>query len=128
MNSFIYSLIHVLGNSYEIKANVSCTTERLIYMITCSSCGKQYVGKTDQSLRQRHYGHRREIEQGSSALGKHFSSAAGHCSADSLQLQVIELCPAGGDLLAREGHWQHQLQTFSPGGINIRDELGGKQK
>ena len=46
---------------------------------------------------------------------------------DSLSLQVIEVVEpgGGGDLLAREGHWQHELSTFAPGGINIRDELGG---
>ena len=31
------------------------------------------MGKTEQTLRQRHYGHRREVEQASSALGQHFS-------------------------------------------------------
>ena len=44
-------------------------------------------------------------------------------------IQIIEVCDRdGGDLLGREGHWQHELQTFSPGGINIRDELGGRNK
>ena len=42
----------------------------------------------------------------------------------SLSLQVIEVVE-GSCLLAREGHWQHELSTFAPGGINIRDELGG---
>ena len=52
----------------------------------------------------------------------------GECGGlDSLSIQVIEVVePGQGDsLLAREGHWQHELSTFSPGGINIRDELGG---
>jgi len=118
----------VTGQQYNLSANVSCTTERLIYMITCSKCSKQYVGKTEQSLKQRHYGHRREIEQGSSALGQHFSSE-GQCGGyQSLQLQVIDVIGPGSgvvDLLSREGYWQHELKTFSPGGINIRDELGG---
>lgn len=49
----------------------------------------------------------------------------GECGGlDSLSLQVIEVVE-GGELLAREGHWQHELSTFAPGGINIRDELGG---
>ena len=45
---------------------------------------------------------------------------------DSLSIQVIEVVEPGQDsLLTREGHWQHELSTLSPGGINIRDELGG---
>ena len=49
----------------------------------------------------------------------------GECGGlDSLSLQVVEVVE-GPSLLAREGHWQHELSTFAPGGINIRDELGG---
>ena len=65
------------------------------------------------------------MEHASSALGQHFSEAEGGCGGlNSLAIQVIEVVEGGG-LLAREGHWQHELQTFAPGGINIRDELGG---
>jgi len=119
----------VTGLEYTIMPSVSCTTAHLIYLITCTNCSKQYVGKTEQSLKQRHYGHRREVEHASSALGQHFSSTSGHCGAECLSIQIIEVCDrVGGDLLGREGHWQHELQTFSPGGINIRDELGGRNK
>ena len=41
---------------------------------------KQYVGKTEQELKQRHYGHRREIETKSSLLGKHFADSCGYTS------------------------------------------------
>ena len=50
------------------------------FQVTCSKCRKQYVGKTEQELRQRHYGHRREIETGSSPLGKHFAQGCGYTS------------------------------------------------
>ena len=116
----------VTGRQYSILPAVSCTSEQLIYLITCSSCDKQYVGKTEQSLRQRHYGHRREIEAASSALGQHFGP--GGCGPDCLVIQVIELCPSQDLLPAREGFWQHELASFAPHGINIRDELGGKLK
>ena len=116
----------VTRRQYVVSGDLSCDSERLIYLVTCITCSKQYVGKTEQSLKQRHYGHRREVEQGSSALGQHFSSESGHCSGlDSLRIQIIELCPPGTQLLTREGFWQHELQTFTPAGINIRDELGG---
>lgn len=46
--------------------------------MTCARCKKQYVGKTDQSLKQRHYGHRREIELQSTPLGKHFAQSCGY--------------------------------------------------
>ena len=114
------------GQQYSILPAVSCTDEKLIYLITCKKCQKQYVGKTEQSLRQRHYGHRREIEKGSSALGQHFSPE--QCGAESLSIQIIELCSSLEQLAGREGAWQHTLASFAPAGINIRDELGGKLK
>ena len=73
------------------------------------------MGKTEQTLRQRHYGHRREVEQASSALGQHFSEVImtmmmmiimmmkvkGECGGlESLMLQVIEVVE-GGELLTR---------------------------
>jgi len=116
----------VTGLQYTIHPAVSCTNEKLIYLITCRRCQKQYVGKTEQSLRQRHYGHRREIEVGSSALGQHFSQS--QCGAESLNIQIIEVCTNLEELPAREGAWQHLLKSFAPSGINIRDELGGKLK
>ena len=42
------------------------------------------MGKTEQSLRQRHYGRRREVETRSSALGQHFAD----CGLDNLRIQV----------------------------------------
>ena len=55
------------------------------FQVTCDKCKKQYVGKTAQSLKQRHYGHRREIDQQSSYLGQHF---AGECGYPSFRIQV----------------------------------------
>ena len=45
------------------------------------------MGKTEQSLRQRHYGHRREVETRSSALGQHFAD----CGLDNLRIQVTSV-------------------------------------
>ena len=56
-----------------------------MYLVTCRRCKKQYVGKTEQALRQRHYGHRREIELRSTPLGKHF---AGECGYANWSMQV----------------------------------------
>ena len=85
---------------------------------------KQYVGKTEQTLRQRHYGHRREIETLSAPLGQHFGRDCGY---QYWSIQIIDTCDAE-ELPRREGYWQHELSTLAPGGLNIRDELGGRQK
>ena len=84
--------------------------------MTCGLCQKQYVGKTEQTLRQRfqnleisilqfricrrnalkqnlletirHYGHRREIETLSSPLGRHF----GETALDLFKALLTSLC------------------------------------
>ena len=116
--------LSLLSPNLEPPFNSKLTDSQLA--ITCRKCLKQYVGKSSKSLRQRHYGHRREIETESSALGQHFSQA--NCGPDSLTIQVIELVRPVENLLVREGFWQHELASFAPLGINIRDELGGKLK
>ncbi len=44
------------------------------------------MGKTQNSLRDRHYGHRREIDTQSSLLGKHFGEV---CGINSWRIQII---------------------------------------
>ena len=64
----------------------------MVYLVTCRRCKKQYVGKTEQALRQRHYGHRREIELRSTPLGKHF---AGECGYANWSMQVENVSALG---------------------------------
>ncbi len=68
------------GRSYRFVTPVGCRTAAVVYLVTCSRCKKQYVGRTEQCLRQRHYGHRREIEQASTPLGRHFAEDCGYAS------------------------------------------------
>lgn len=114
----------VTNKQYRFMPPVTCTDDLLIYLVTCRGCRKQYVGKTEQTLRQRHYGHRREIETQSSPLGQHFGSVCGY---NCWSIQIIDKC-AADELSRREGYWQHELRTLVPDGLNIRDELGGRLK
>jgi len=110
------------GKEYKFMPSVGCHTKIIIYLVTCESCKKQYVGKTAQSLKQRHYGHRREIDQQSSSLGQHF---AGSCGYTSFRIQIIDHTTSAECLQRREGYWQHELMTLLPWGLNTRDELSG---
>ena len=37
----------------RLRQNTDCTTEKVVYLISCSSCNKQYVGETKGSLNKR---------------------------------------------------------------------------
>jgi len=111
------------NKQYRFMPSVTCRDTSLIYLVTCRKCRKQYVGQTSQSLRERHYGHRREIDTSSSPLGKHFAET---CGIDNWRIQIIDQC-SSIELRRREGHWIHELSCLAPVGLNTRDEAAGKR-
>ena len=87
------------GKEYKFMPSVSCHTKNIIYLVTCDKCKKQYVGKTAQTLKQRHYGHRREIDKQSSNLGKHFSEDCGYTN---FRIQVSFFPPCENDKIVSQ--------------------------
>jgi len=116
-----YFYSSVSKRQYLFMTPVTCTDTSIIYLVTCHRCSKQYVGKTQNSLRERHYGHRREIDTLSSPLGKHFGEI---CGIDSWRIQIIDKCQPH-ELKSREAYWMHEVKSLAPTGLNIRDEAGG---
>ena len=49
----------------------------MVYIVTCTTCNFQYVGKTNQEIRKRHYGHRCDVRNGIAVLGSHFKEVHG---------------------------------------------------
>ena len=86
------------------------------------ACNKQYCGSSTQFMHVRHSGHRQEIINGTTAVGRHFAS----CGLENMNIQIIDSVKAEEHmaLLNLEGYWQNILATFvENGNINIRDEL-----
>ena len=62
----------------RLRLNTDCKTENVVYLISCSSCSKQYVGEIKGPLNKRMNGHRddwrhRMFER--SPTAEHFHSA-----------------------------------------------------
>ena len=62
----------------RLRQNTDCTTENVVYLISCSSCSKEYVGETKGPLNKHMNGHRddwrhRRFER--SPTAEHFHSA-----------------------------------------------------
>ena len=113
-----------------MRHHLTCKSSYIIYLITCKAksqdqsheCGAQYVGSTTDAMNLRHNGHRTEIRNQSTPLGKHFAK----CGIKNLSLQIIDCVKQGEKeaLLIIEGIWQHKLATFQThGGINKRNEM-----
>ena len=47
------TITSVDGTSYKIQGKFTCQSRYIVYVMTCSTCGKQYVGETSQTLNKR---------------------------------------------------------------------------
>ena len=107
-----------------LRQNTDCTTENVVYLISCSSCNKQYVGETKGPFNKRMKCHcddcrHRRFER--SPTAEHFHSAdhdfLSHASACCLE-HNNEWSDSSRNL--RESYWIRRLNTLCPFGINKR--------
>ena len=114
---------------YQIRQKINCRSSFLIYLIFCSNCRGNYVGKSKRQFRQRHSGHKQEIINRTGGLGQHFhlSNVRG-CNYNHLKATLIETVKEGDEakLAERELYWQYQLRSFEENGgngMNQKDDL-----
>eukprot|EP00092_Neocalanus_flemingeri_P020266 GFUD01021948.1.p1 GENE.GFUD01021948.1~~GFUD01021948.1.p1 ORF type:complete len:578 (+),score=103.58 GFUD01021948.1:72-1805(+) len=109
---------NVTRRQYKFMTPVTCTEGGLIYLVTCDRCRKQFVGKAENSLREKNAEHRVDIEKQGSLLGRHFGSVCGY---ENWSLQIIDKC-SQKELVRRERYWQEELTTVFPVGLNETNE------
>ena len=110
-----------------INDSLSCKSKKIIYLIECRKCTKQYIGETKRQL-QEHFGEHRRSNQNHHQLIKptpvstHFNQPC-HLI-DHLLLTPLELIHSKRDSVrkAREAHLINKAMTLEPLGINRRDE------
>ena len=110
---------------------MTCSSSNIIYLITCSRCGVQYVGETSQRLNLRMNNHRTAINgKKDTILYEHFRQEDG-CHITHCIVQPIEKIDDSGSKqdqkkkrLEREAFWIKKLRTLTPYGLN--DRLDGK--
>ena len=115
------------GATVRLRQNTDCTTENVVYLISCSSCNKQYVGETKGPLNKRMNGHRddwrhRRFER--SPTAEHFHSAD-HDFLSNASVCCLEHNKEWSDSTRklRESYWIRRLNTLCPFGINKGDWL-----
>ena len=119
-SSFISS---VTKQNYTIYSNSNCKTENSIYILTCDTCGIQYVGETMDKFNIRLNNHRSSYKTNKNCpLTRHLRSTKHPF--DNVTFQIIEV-NTEWDTTARrrrENFWIHQLHTLEPDGLNEKDE------
>ena len=74
----------------DLTTEVDCTTTNLCYAISCGvpRCGKQYIGQTSKSLKERFAQHLGYVDRNMEATGRHFN-LPGHSKSD-MSVTIIE--------------------------------------
>ena len=129
-NSMVNS--YVTGRTFSIRDiepwQFHCKLQNYVYMLTCLSCGVQYVGESIVPVNLRMNVHRRG-KSGCRILIDHFSNV---CPDAEFSIDILEKLPGNGYKngaiddkmrkyrLGREDYWMKTLRTVYPYGLNDR--------
>ena len=131
------------NNSFTIRTNehLNCNSSNIIYLITCTVCGKQYVGETKRTFVERMKEHLRQIKKNNKAqiIYAHFNCDEKHRNTPvekRIRFQIIEKVRVNAKenieskevvdrRLARELFWISKLRTAFPLGLNDRIQGDG---
>ena len=112
------------GKTHKTPNHIKCTTENVVYLLTCSVCKIQYIGETKNSFRRRYGDHRgyirRKEKQPTAIHMNRHNDPQGHYKASILE--VIKKDPKLPDTTAyrkkREVYWIYRFNTLIPSGLN----------
>ena len=111
------------GRQYNIRANITCKSRNLVYLISCKKCGVQYVGETKNPLHIRMNRQRSEIraKKLENSVAKHFSQL--NHSAEDVEVRGIEKIHINNAQWRkqRESYWISELNTLAPYGLNLKE-------
>ena len=102
---------------YRMNNKFNCNSKYIVYLITCKTCGEQYVGSTTTKFRQRHnnykslFGKYGEGVRGMNqeTLYEHFYRADHTGCFDQMRFQIIDYCDPN-DQERRESFWVFHLK------------------
>ena len=124
-----YTTIGIDPNRY------SCKLQNYIYLLTCQSCGVQYVGESIIPINRRMNIHRTS-KTGCTLFIEHYSTV---CSGATFSIQILEKLPGNGyrdgaideemrtKRLEREDYWMKTLRTIYPYGLNDKVKSNRKR-
>jgi peptide-methionine (R)-S-oxide reductase len=102
-----------LNSSFSVKVNkpVSCCTENVIYLISCTKCSEQYVGQTGREFKKRMQEHLGYINnfKFTEPTGKHFNLPNHDIS--MFKCSIIEKCTMNSKVY-RENREENFIKLF----------------
>ena len=117
-------------NGKEFKINtgpLNCDSKNVVYLITCKTCGMQYVGSASTPFRLRfnnykccYRKHSSGVSVPQSTFHAHFNPE-NHKGMQDWEFNLIDQATDLASVRRREAFWQHTLGTFSRNGLNEKD-------
>ena len=116
------------GKTYNIEGGnkITCRSFNTVYLITCGTCGLQYVGSTCPEFRER-YGNYKSCQKfhvtknvPQQQFHEHFSQP-GHNRFSDFKFVLIDQGIDEKSARKREKFWMYELNTFIPHGLNDRE-------
>ena len=121
----------------QIRGDLICKSDNVIYLISCKKCKKQHVGSAyERKLKPRFRFHKSDINTGKvrSGVAKHFlNNVTGINKLENVEVQFIEEVKEDnydfeGKLWSKEKYWQAQLCTLTHGMNSSWDWFSSNKK
>ena len=119
------------NRTFQSKININYQTSNCIYLITCSTCGIQYVGQTKNKLLTRFNSHHYHIQHNSdTTVARHYNKCPRNNLAkfEGLTISILSFIRAPPDTKSgqterdmEEKGWIHRLSSIVLRGLNLLD-------
>ena len=119
------------GKTYSNKTKTDCHSSNIIYLITCRSCGIQYLGQTKNKLLTRFQSYYFDIAHNNdTTVTRHFNKCSKHNLANFSGMEIsvlnfIHAPPTSGASQDQrdieEKSLIHRLANVVPRGLNLLD-------
>ena len=112
------------GESFKINSKLNCDNNCLIYLLTCTCCSKQYVGKTtDEFWLRRNNDKSNDRENARSEACTQEHKSGGHIGFLGNVSITLIVKTDGKDPKRRRNYWMRTFKTYAPFGLNIEDSV-----
>ena len=119
---YVHNQNMIFGNSgryIKIRSRFTCTSESVVYCISCENCDSLYIGQTGRRLADRVTEHLRDIKTNSAdkPVARHFNSL-GH-NIENLKVCILKKVDNTNRRIQFESFIIKNLKTVYPFGMNL---------
>ena len=115
------------GRKYVIRGStMNCSSSHVVYLLSCKTCGVQYVGSCTTPFRSRFSNYKpcnkyhKDKTVPQQELHNHFD-LPGHNGFLDFEYTLIDQADSLENVRKKERFWQYKLDTFLPQGLNDRE-------